>query len=204
MVSHNSKNTATTGDSPMKILAFAATSSTKSINHQLVSYAASQVAIEYEGAETELLNINDYELPLYSEDREAELGQPDLAKAFLDKIGNADAVLIAFAEHNGSYTAAYKNIFDWASRINQKVFQNKPMILLATSPGPGGAATVLSAAVTSAPYFDGEVKASLSVPSFYDNFDSEQGRINNDEMNAQLLAAVNSLFESAEPVMRVN
>lgn len=186
----------------MKILAFAATSSTKSINHQLVSYAASQVATEYEGAVTELLNINDYELPLFSEDREAELGQPELAKAFLDKIGNADAVLIAFAEHNGSYTVAYKNIFDWASRINPKVFQNKPMILLATSPGPGGAATVLSTAVTSAPYFDGEVKASLSVPSFYDNFDSEQGRINNDEMNAQLLNAVNSLFESAEPVMR--
>jgi len=186
----------------MKILAFAATSSTKSINHQLASYAASQLASQHEGAETEILNLNDYELPLFSEDREAELGQPALAKAFLGKIGNSDAVMIAFAEHNGSYTAAYKNIFDWASRINPKVFQNKPMVLLATSPGPGGASSVLAAAVASAPFFDGVVKASLSVPGFYDNFDSEQGRITNDEMNTQLLTAVNSLFESTTPVMK--
>jgi len=173
----------------MKILAFAASSSSKSINKQLVSYAASQ----FKDAETELLDINDYELPLFSEDREAELGQPALAKAFLDKISNSDALIIAFAEHNGSYTTAYKNLFDWASRINPKVFQNKPMILLATSPGPGGASSVLAAATTSAPFFDGEVKASLSVPDFYENFDSEQGIIINDKINAQLQTAINSL-----------
>jgi NAD(P)H-dependent FMN reductase len=181
----------------MKILAFAATSSTRSINKQLVRYAASRVE-EAEPAEidTEILDINDYELPLFSEDREAELGQPELAKAFLEKISHSDALIISFAEHNGSYTVAYKNIFDWASRINPKVFQNKPMVLLATSPGPGGASSVLATAIASAPFFDGEVKASLSVPSFYENFDVEQGRINNDEINVQLLTAVNSLLES--------
>jgi chromate reductase len=174
----------------MNILAFAATSSTKSINNHLVRYAASQL----EDAETEILNINDYELPLFSEDREEQLGQPELAKGFLDKIGNSDAVIISFAEHNGSYTVAYKNIFDWASRINPKVFQNKPMVLLATSPGPGGASSVLASATASAPYFDGAVKASLSVPSFYENFNIEQGRITNDEINRRLHTAINSLF----------
>lgn len=176
----------------MKILAFAATSSTKSINNHLVRYAASQL----EDAEIEILDINDYELPLFSEDREEKLGQPELAKEFLDKIGNSDAVVISFSEHNGSYTVAYKNIFDWASRINPKVFQNKPMVLLATSPGPGGASSVLASATTSAPFFDGVVKASLSVPSFYDNFDIEQGRITNDEINGQLNTAMNSLCEN--------
>ena len=175
----------------MNILAFAATSSTKSINNHLVRYAASQL----EGAETEILNINDYELPLFSEDREEQLGQPALAKEFFDKIGNSDAVIISFAEHNGSYTVAYKNIFDWASRINPKVFQNKPMVLLATSLGPGGASRVLASATASAPYFDGVVKASLSVPSFYDNFDIDQGGFTNDEINGQLRSAINSLLE---------
>jgi len=182
----------------MKILAFAATSSSRSINKQLVRYAASQFEeAKPDEIETEILDINDYELPLFSEDREAELGQPEQAKAFLEEIGNSDAVIISFAEHNGSYTVAYKNIFDWASRINPKVFQNKPMILLATSPGPGGASSVLAMAIASASFFDGKVKASLSVPSFYDNFDAEQGRISNDEINRQLLTAVNSLLESA-------
>lgn len=180
----------------MKILAFAATSSSKSINKQLVHYATSQLAEQHHGIEIEILDINDYELPLFSEDSEAEIGQPELAKVFIDKIANSDAIIISFAEHNGSYTVAYKNIFDWASRINPKVFQNKAMIMLATSPGPGGASSVLASATASAPYFDGDVKASLSIPSFYDNFDSEQGHINNDDMNKQLFTAINSLFES--------
>ena len=173
----------------MKVLAFAATSSSKSINHQLVSYAANQI----EKAVIEILNINDYELPLFSEDREAELGKPDLAQKFLDKIASSDALIISFAEHNGSYTVAYKNIFDWASRINPKVFQNKPMIILSTSPGPGGASSVLNTAVTSAPFFDGDVKASFSVPSFYDNFDINLGQISNNIINEQLIETVNSL-----------
>jgi len=173
----------------MKVLAFAATSSSKSINHQLVSYAANQI----ENAVIEILNINDYELPLFSEDRETELGKPDLAKKFLDKIASNDALIISFAEHNGSYTVAYKNLFDWASRINSKVFQNKPMILLSTSPGPGGASSVLNTAVTSAPFFDGDVKASFSVPSFYDNFDIERGQISNNIINEELIKSVNSL-----------
>ena len=46
----------------MNILAFAATSSTKSINNHLVKYAASQL----DGVQTEILNINDYDVMLYS------------------------------------------------------------------------------------------------------------------------------------------
>jgi NAD(P)H-dependent FMN reductase len=137
--------------------------------------------------------LNDYELPLYSEDKEVEIGQPGLAKEFLSKIGDSDAVMISFAEHNGSYSAAYKNLFDWSSRINPKVFQNKPMVLLSTSPGPGGGASVLAVAETSAPYFDGDVKASLSIPSFYENFDLDAGNITNTEIKSQLLNAVQSL-----------
>lgn len=173
----------------MKLLTFAASSSSKSINKLLAGYAASLV----ENAEVEVLDINDYEMPLFSQDKEAILGQPDEAKAFYKKIGEADAIIISFAEHNGSYTAAYKNLFDWTSRINQKLFQNKPMVLLSTSPGPGGAATVLNSAVTSAPYFDGNVKASLSIPSFFDNFDVENQKINSQSILDQLTLAVASL-----------
>ena len=175
----------------MKLLAFAASSSSKSINKLLAGYAASLV----ENADVELLDINDYEMPLFSQDKEAILGQPDEAKAFYKKIGEADALIISFAEHNGSYTAAYKNLFDWTSRINQKLFQNKPMVLLSTSPGPGGAATVLNSAVTSAPYFDGEVKASLSIPSFFDNFDVESQKITSQTIVEQLTQAVTTLSQ---------
>jgi chromate reductase len=174
----------------MKVVAFAASSSKKSINKQLVTYAASLL----EDCQAEVLDINDYELPLFSEDREAELGKPALAKAFLEKIGDSDAVIISFAEHNGSYSAAYKSLFDWCSRINPKVFQNRPMVLLSTSPGPGGAGSVLAAATASAPFFDGDVKATLSIPKFYENFDMESGAVKNSELNSQLLSTVRSLL----------
>jgi NAD(P)H-dependent FMN reductase len=173
----------------MKLLAFAASSSSKSINKQLATYAALQVK-HNEGVEVEILDINDYEMPLFSQDKEAVLGQPQQAKDFFAKLGQADAIIISFAEHNGSYTAAYKNLFDWTSRIDQKLFQNKPMILLSTSPGPGGASSVLAAATGSAPYFAGDVKANLSIPSFFDNFDSEKQVLTNAELVDKLQSAL--------------
>jgi NAD(P)H-dependent FMN reductase len=173
----------------MKILAFAASSSKTSINKRLATYAASFV----QNAEVEVLDLNDYELPLFSVDKEAELGSPDLAAKFFKKIGDSDALIVSFAEHNGSYTAAWKNLFDWCSRIDQKLYQNKPMVMLATSPGGRGAQTVLGTAVESAPHFAGDVKASLSVPSFQDNFDVESGTLTNEELRDQLKSAVESL-----------
>lgn len=173
----------------MKLVAFGASSSTKSINKQLVTYAASLL----DGAEVEVLDLNDYEMPLYSQDKEAELGTPDQATNFFNKIGESDALLISFAEHNGSYTAAYKNLFDWCSRIDQKVFQGKPAVFLSTSPGKGGAGSVLASAVNSAQFFAAEVKASLSIPGFYENFDAEAGQVSNEEIRGQLIEAVHSL-----------
>jgi chromate reductase len=178
----------------MNLLAFAASSSKKSINKQLVTYAAGLV----DSANVEVLDLNDYELPLFSEDKEVEIGQPALAQAFLDKIATSDALMISFAEHNGSYSAAYKNLFDWASRINPKVFHNKPMVMLATSPGEGGGSRVLAAATTSAPYFAGDLKAGLSVPSFYDNFDVTLGQVINEDIQSQLVIAVTSLLDSTQ------
>ncbi|MBK9521764.1 MAG: NAD(P)H-dependent oxidoreductase [Rhodocyclaceae bacterium] len=176
----------------MKLLAFAASNSRKSINKQLVKHAASLV----EGAEIELLDLNDYEMPLFSVEREQALGHPDLAKAFLAKIAACDSIVISFAEHNGSYSAAYKNLFDWCSRAGQKVFQDKPMVLLATSPGARGGASVLAAATTSAPFFAGKVKASLAIPSFNENFDVERGELKNGELKAKLTEAMRCLQSS--------
>lgn len=173
----------------MKILAFAASNSKNSINKQLATYAANLV----ENAEVEIIDINDYEMPIFSEDKEKELGQPQHAQNFFKKLGDADLIIISYAEHNGSYTAAFKNLFDWTSRIDQKLYQNKPMIILATSPGPGGAKTVLNTAVTAAPHFAANVVGSLSIPSFYDNFDGETGKLTNTALNDELMSILNKL-----------
>lgn len=181
----------------MKIIAFAASSSRSSINKQLVTYAASLI----NDAEVEILDINDYEMPLFSEDREKQLGQPEEAKRFFHKLGSADALLISFAEHNGSYTAAYKNLYDWTSRIDPKIYQDKPMVMLATSPGAGGAGSVLAQAAQSAPFGGGDVKATLSVPGFHDVFDTEQGQLVDEDLQQQLRRALSALTRYLEPAL---
>ncbi|WP_275041411.1 NAD(P)H-dependent oxidoreductase [Pseudoalteromonas piscicida] len=43
------------------------------------------------------------------------------AHNFYQAIGDADVIVVSFAEHNGTYSATYKNEFDWRSRIDKKV-----------------------------------------------------------------------------------
>ena len=45
------------------------------------------------------------------------------------------------------------------------------------------------------PFFAGQVKATLSIPSFFDNFDLELNTLKNEELKQQLIQAVASLKE---------
>lgn len=166
----------------MKIIAFGGSPSKNSINKKLATYAASL----FENAEVEVLDLNDYQMPLFSVDIEKEIGQHSLAKAFLAKIATADILVVSLAENNGNYSAAFKNVFDWCSRIGAKVFQEKPMLLMATSPGGRGGASVLEIAKNAFPRYGADVKATFSLPSFDANFDVEKGKISNKELDTQL------------------
>ena len=171
-----------------KIIAFGASSSKQSINKQLATYTANQ----FQNVSVEILDLNDYEMPIFSVDKEKENGIDPLAQEFYSKLGSADLIIISFAEHNGNYSTAFKNILDWTSRINAKTFQEKPMLLLATSPGARGGSSVLEIATKRFPFQGGIVKGSFSLPSFYENFDAEKG-ITNEELKNQLLEIVNSI-----------
>jgi len=155
----------------MKVLAFGASTSTKSINRQFANHAAAQIL----EAEVTDLDLSDFNLPIYSSDEEETNGIPADAHRFLEQIRSHDAIIVSLAEHNGSYTAAFKNLYDWASRAEYKVWADKPMLLLSASPGPRGAATVMEAAKTTFPRMGAEVRASFSLPSFNENFSESRG-----------------------------
>ena len=53
-----------------KIIAFGASSSKNSINKKLASFVANKIADQ----EAVILDLNDFEMPIYSEDRHAEEG----------------------------------------------------------------------------------------------------------------------------------
>lgn len=171
-----------------KIIAFGASSSTNSINKQLATYAASQ----FENTDVEVLDLNDYEMPIFSLEKESKNGIPELAKDFFNKIGTADLVIVSLAEHNGAYSTAFKNIFDWTSRVNPKFFQEKQTLILATSPGPRGGLTVLEIAKNRFPFQGANVKGSFSLPSFNDNFNANEG-ITNEKLKGDLLEIIQSI-----------
>ncbi|MFN0728932.1 NADPH-dependent FMN reductase [Polaribacter gochangensis] len=165
-----------------KVLAFAGSNSTSSINKQLAVYAASLVDETYDVAD-----LNDYQLPIFSIDIEAE-GFPKAALKFNKLLNNYDGFVVSLAEHNGSYSAAFKNIFDWVSRIDRKVFKEKPVLLLATSPGARGGKSVLETAVTTFPRMGANIVSTFSLPNFYDHFKNDE--IQNPELKEGLLKAI--------------
>lgn len=98
------------------------------------------------------------------------------------------------AENNGNYSVAFKNVFDWSSRIEKDVFQHKPMLLLATSPGGRGGASVLGIAQNLFPRYGAEIKGSFSLPAFGSNFDLQENKISNVELDNELKNIIKSNF----------
>ena len=142
-----------------------------------------------------LLDLNDFEMPIFSVDREKESGVHSLAAEFKNHISESEALVISFAEHNGSYSTAFKNVLDWASRLDGKLWNEMPAFLLATSPGGRGGSTVLNLAKTYFPFMGAKVEATFSLPSFYDNFSAEDG-IKNDELKESFMEQLDK-FQSA-------
>lgn len=163
-----------------KIVAFGASNSRKSINKTLAEYTANQI----KGAEVKVLDLNDYEMPIYGVDKQEEIGIPVKAHQFKEQISASDGIVISFAEYNGSYTAAFKNIMDWVSVIGKDMWANKPMFLLATSPGPRGAKVVLQTAIDRAKRVNQNTIVSFSLPSFNDNFVDGHGIVNKEFFRA--------------------
>ena len=172
-----------------KILAFAGSTSSTSINKKLATFAAENL----EKTSFDVIDLRDFRLPIYGEDEEKN-GFPEDAKRFSSLLDNYDGFILSLAEHNGSYTVAFKNIFDWSSRLESTVFRDKPLLLMATSPGARGGQSVLKAGSERFSLMGAKELISFSFPSFYDNF--KEGKIIHKELFKSFKEQVNK-FENA-------
>lgn len=171
-----------------KILAFAGSTSSTSINKKLATFAAENL----EKTDFDIIDLRDFPMEIYSSDAE-KIGFPENAKKFTALLDNYDGFILSLAEHNGSYAAAFKNIYDWSSRIQNKVFRDKPLLLMATSPGPRGGLSVLEAGIDRFARMGAREVFSFSLPSFNDNF--KEGKITNEVLYASLKEQI-SQFEN--------
>lgn len=171
-----------------KILAFAGSNSSSSINHQLLQALASDFELDFE-----LVSLRDFEAPLFGVDLKDAEGVPESMKALHEKMKAADGLLVSAAEHNGSMAAVLKNTFDWLSMLEQKFFLNKPTVFLSTSPGPRGASSSLNHLVDIMPHRGADIVGHFSLPSFNDNL--KEGKVNG-EFHVEILSLIRKLEES--------
>lgn len=174
-----------------KILAFAGSNSSTSINHQLVLYAASII----ENHTVKTIRLTDYPLPMYGEDLEKNNGYSDELHYLLDEIKGSDALLISVNEHNGTTSAFFKNTLDWLSRLEYKFLANKKVLLLSTSNGKRGAGSALEYISGVVPRFGGEIIGSFALPAFSENFSKEKKCILNNTLNSEFIHIVKN-FEN--------
>lgn len=153
-----------------KILAFAGSNSSTSINHRFVTHVAKRI----QSHEVKVLILKDYEFPLFSIGHEKEKGFPVNVQVMQNLISESDAFIISVNEHNGNVSAFFKNFIDWMSRIDRNFLAGKKILLMSTSPGTRGAASALEYTKGILPRFGGNVISSFSFPSFNDNFANEE------------------------------
>ena len=149
-----------------KILAFAGSNSSTSINHTFVKHVAGRI----NGHEVKLLELRDLEVPMYSIDMEKNRGFPTDIKVLKNLIDEHDALVISVNEHNSGPSAFFKNILDWLSRMDRSFLTGKRILLMSTAPGTRGGASSLEYCKGIFPRFGGKVIASFSFPSFGENF----------------------------------
>ncbi|MEM6524731.1 MAG: NAD(P)H-dependent oxidoreductase [Bacteroidota bacterium] len=153
-----------------EILVFGASNSQESINSRFAQFTAKKLS----QVKLNIVRLNDFELPIYSVDLENESGIPENATKFFDLIKKADGIVASFAEHNGLYTSAFKNLWDWMSRIPMEkkfnVWQNKPILLLSASPSSRRENNVVKISKELFPHFGANIITTFYLHSFYQNF----------------------------------
>ena len=101
-----------------KILVFAGSIRTGSYNARLAALAAKELALI--GAEVTRISLEDYPLPIYNGDDEAQSGVPAHARNLKQMMMQHQGVFIASPEYNASITPLLKNTIDWISRVRER------------------------------------------------------------------------------------
>lgn len=162
-----------------KIVAFAGSNSSTSINFKLVRYTSSLLT----DVEVNVLNMVNYPFPLYSEDLEKKSGFSNSLGELHADIMEADGLIISVNEHNGNLSAYFKNVIDWLSRFNRKFVEGKTIFLMSTSPGKRGATGANEIARQLLSHMGAEVSANFSLPSFHENFDTDENVVSDETLD---------------------
>jgi chromate reductase len=164
-----------------KILAFAASTRTNSLNRKLILLGAEE--LKKAGAEVTLIQLEDFELPIYDGDVEENVGVPENGKKLKALLRSHDGFLIASPEYNSAISPLLKNVIDWASRVTEEsepplcAYRGKVVGLLSVSPGAfGGLRGLMTVRSIFGNIGSIVIPDQLAVPKAHEAFDTE-GRL---------------------------
>ena len=119
-------------NSPYNVAVFVGSLRKESLN---LKVAKALIALAPESLKLTIVPIG--ELPLYSEDLEAEL--PASVSTFRDAVRGVDALLFVTPEYNRSLPGVLKNAIDVGSRpYGKSIWDKKPGAVVSASPSPMG------------------------------------------------------------------
>lgn len=107
-----------------------------SLRRDSYNTALLQAAMDLMPADMTLEIFDLAHLPMFNPDSEKPF--PDIVVEFRSRLAQADALLIATPEYNGSISGALKNAIDWASRSPQPPLKGKPAAIIGVSTGNFG------------------------------------------------------------------
>lgn len=189
-----------------KILAFAGSTRQGSFNQTLVKIAAT--AATDAGAEVTVVDLNDYPMPLFNQDLEAESGLPESVLQFKALMEAHQGFLIACPEYNSSITPLLKNTIDWASRpqpgeqpMELTCFQGKVAGIMAASPGGlGGLRGLVHVRAILESIGVIVIPDQKAIPAAYQAFD-DAGNLKDDKQQASVGAIGAKLVEITAKLM---
>jgi len=185
-----------------KILFLAGSARKQSINKKLALLAAKMA--EVSGAEVTVVDLKDYEMPLYNGDMEKEQGIPDNVKRLKQVFIEHDGFFIASPEYNSSYSALLKNTIDWMSRPHKEneaplvAYKGKVAALGAISPGAlGGLRGLVPLRMLLGNIGVMVIPSQIAIGAGFKAFDSE-GKLNDEGQTQMLQATIDELLRTAD------
>jgi len=185
-----------------KLLFFAGSARKGSINKKLAALAA-KLATE-KGAEVTLIDLKDFEMPLYDGDLEEEQGLPENAKRLKQLFIEHDGFFIASPEYNSSFSPLLKNALDWISRVQDEketplvAYTGKVAALAATSPGGlGGLRGLVALRMMLGNIGVSVIPSQVAIASGFDAFD-EAGNLKDEGQTGMLSATIEAFIKTTD------
>ena len=162
-----------------KLLVFSGSSRRESVHTRLAVLLAS--VAEQEGAQTTLIRLEDFDIPIYNGDLEEEHGLPGDIKRLKALLSENTGLIITCPEYNGFMTPLLINTISWCTRSEEATpdlsgFADKAVLVASGSPSSLGGIRANTHLKTMLSGIGAIVfPQSLTVPATHQAFDSHGG-----------------------------